>query len=118
MHRELRALRLTVFVGETDSYHHRPLYNEIVQRARKAGLAGASVFHGIDGFGPSHRSHPHGALHIIEERPIMIVIIDLADRIHAFIPEINQLIRRGLIVSDPVDVVVSSDHAEEEHLPR
>jgi PII-like signaling protein len=53
MHRELQALRLTIFVGETDSYHHRPLYKEIIQRARRAGLAGASVFHGIDGFGPS-----------------------------------------------------------------
>ncbi|MGZ4619210.1 MAG: DUF190 domain-containing protein [Frankiaceae bacterium] len=118
MHRELRALRLTILVGETDSYHHRPVYHEIVQRARKAGLAGASVFHGIDGFGPSHRFHPHGPLHIVQERPIMIIIIDLADRIHAFVPEINQLITRGLIVTDPVDVVVSADHPDDEHLPR
>jgi hypothetical protein len=103
------ALRLTVFVGETDSYHHRPLYHEIVRRARKAGLAGASVFHGIDGFGPSHRTHPHGALHIIEERPVMVLIVDLAERIQEFIPEINQLITRGLVITDPVDVIAHSD---------
>ena len=49
--------RLTIFIGETDHYHRRPLYSEIVRRARQAGLAGASVFRGIEGFGASSRIH-------------------------------------------------------------
>lgn len=52
-----RARRLTVLIGENDRWHHRPLYDEIVQRARRAGLAGASVFRGIEGFGASSAIH-------------------------------------------------------------
>ena len=54
------ALRLTVLVGENDTWHHRPLYSEIVHRAHAAGLAGASVFRGIEGFGASSLSTPPG----------------------------------------------------------
>ncbi|MGZ6832952.1 MAG: DUF190 domain-containing protein [Mycobacteriaceae bacterium] len=118
MHLERRALRLTIFVGETDTYHHRPLYHKIVWRARRAGLAGASVFHGIEGFGPSHRIHGAHVLHLREERPIAIIIVDAADRIHAFISQINQLITRGLLVTDPVDVVLYTDQPDSELLHR
>jgi PII-like signaling protein len=54
------ALRLTVFVGESECWHHKPLYVEIVHRARKAGLAGASVFRGVTGYGASSRIHTAG----------------------------------------------------------
>ena len=77
-------------------------------------LAGASVFHGIEGFGPSHRIHAAHLMHLREERPIAITIIDSADRIHAFISEINELITRGLIVTDPVDVVLYTDQPDSE----
>ena len=106
------ALRLTIFIGETDSYRHRPLYNEIVRRARKAGLAGASVFHGIEGFGVSSRIHATHVLHLREERPITIVIVDAAERIRAFLPSLAEMIPSGLVTIDNVHVVHYADQSQ------
>jgi uncharacterized protein len=55
------AQRITIFIGESDRYHHRPLYTEIVHRARQRGMAGASVFRGIEGFGAASGSIPAGS---------------------------------------------------------
>ena len=71
-----RALRLTVFVGERDTWHHKPLYSEIVHRAHAAGLAGASVFRGIEGFGASSLFHTSRLLSLSEDLPIAVVLVD------------------------------------------
>lgn len=99
------ALRLTVYVGENDRVHHRPLYSEIVHRAHAAGLAGASVFRGIEGFGASSRIHTSRILSLSEDLPIAIVIIDRADKVEAFLPELEGLVAEGLVVVDEVRVV-------------
>ncbi|GAA2432598.1 DUF190 domain-containing protein [Actinomadura vinacea] len=99
------ALRLTIFVGEGDRWRHRPLYHEIVARARAAGLAGASVLRGIEGFGASSRVHTARILSLSEDLPIAIVIVDAEDRIRAFLPQLDELVRDGLVVLDPVEVV-------------
>ena len=64
------ALRLTIFVGEDDQWHHKPLYHEVVSRARKQGLAGASVMRGIEGFGASSRIHTTRILTLSDDLPI------------------------------------------------
>ncbi len=100
-----RARRLCVFVGETDQWNHRPLYAEIVHRAHKAGLAGATVLHGIEGFGASHRVHTMRLLSLAEDLPCMVVIVDSAERIEAFLPQLDEIVTEGLVVLDDVEVI-------------
>jgi PII-like signaling protein len=99
------ALRLTVYIGENDQAHHRPLYSEIVHRAHRAGLAGASVFRGLEGFGASNHIHTSRILSLSEDLPIAVVIVDAAERIRAFLPELDALVTEGLVTLDEVDVV-------------
>ena len=98
------ARRLTVIVGEDDVWHHRPLYSEIVHRAHRAGLAGASVFRGLEGFGPSRRVHTSRLLSLSEDLPVSIVIIDTAERIEEFLPQLDELVTEGIVVLDDVHV--------------
>jgi PII-like signaling protein len=99
-----QASRLTVFIGEDDQYHHKPLYAEIVQRARKAGLAGASVFRGIEGFGASSHLHTSRLLSLSQDLPLAIVIIDDEQRITEFVTQLDELIDEGLVIIDEVEV--------------
>ncbi len=99
------AKRLTVFIGESDRYHHKPLYSEIVHRAHAAGLAGASVLRGIEGFGASQQIHTTRLLSLSEDLPMMIVMVDDAERIERFALELDELITEGLVVIDEVDIV-------------
>jgi PII-like signaling protein len=100
-----RALRLTVFVGESDQWHHRPLASEIVRRARAAGLAGATVFRGVEGFGASSVVHTTRLLSLSEDLPVAVVIVDEEDRVRAFLPELDELVGEGLVVLDEVEVI-------------
>jgi PII-like signaling protein len=97
--------RLTIFIGETDRYHHKPLYSEIVKRAHRAGLAGASVFRGMEGFGASSRIHTTRILSLSEDLPMAIIIVDAPERIAGFLPQLDELITEGLVILDDVQVV-------------
>lgn len=99
------ARRLTIFIGESDSYHHHSLGTEIVQRAQQAGLAGATVLRGVEGFGASNHVHTTRILSLSNDLPIVIVIIDSAERIEAFIPQLDELITEGLVVVEDIEVV-------------
>ena len=99
------ALRLTIFIGESDRYHHHPLSHEIVTRARKSGLAGASVLRGIEGFGASSHIHTARLLSLSEDLPLAIIIVDSDERIREFLPQLDELITEGLVTIDPVEVV-------------
>ncbi len=99
------ALRLTIFVGEDDIWHHKPLYHEIVHRAHAAGLAGASVLRGIEGYGASSRVHTTRLLSLSQDLPIAIVIVDRDDRIRGFLPQLDELVTEGLVIIDPVEVI-------------
>ncbi|MFF4586314.1 DUF190 domain-containing protein [Streptomyces sp. NPDC000345] len=99
------ALRLTVFVGENDTWHRKPLYTEIVHRARAAGLAGASVFHGVEGFGASSLIHTSRLLSLSEDLPVAVVVVDTEDRVRAFLPQLDELVTEGLVVLDECHVV-------------
>lgn len=105
MRRQGPAKRLTVFIGESDHYHHKPLYAEIVHRAREAGLAGASVLRGIEGFGASQHVHTTRLLSHNENLPLVVVIIDDEERIERFARELDELITEGLVVIDDVEAV-------------
>ena len=106
------AKRLTVFIGESDHYHHHSLTAEIVDRARRAGLAGCSVFRGTAGFGATGHIHSARLLSLSEDLPIAIIVIDSADRIDAFIPELDDLITGGLVIVEDVEVIRYVGNAE------
>jgi hypothetical protein len=97
-----RALRLSIVVGESDGWHHRALYVEIVHRAHKAGLAGASVFRGIEGFGANSVIHTPHLFRLSDDLPVLIVIVDVPDRVRAFLPELDALDINGLVTLDEV----------------
>jgi uncharacterized protein len=99
------ALRLTIFIGEADRWHHRPLYTEIVHRAHAAGLAGASVLRGIEGYGASSRIHTNRLLSLSEDLPIVVVIVDAEERVRAFLQQLDELVTEGLVMVDPVEVI-------------
>lgn len=99
------ALRLTIFVGEDDQWHHRPLFTEIVHRAHARGLAGASVIRGIEGYGASSRIHTQRLLSLSEDMPVAIIIVDAEERIRDFLPELDELVTEGLAIIDPVEVI-------------
>lgn len=99
-----RACRVTIFIGDTDQYHHKPLSTEIVHRAHARGLAGASVFHGIEGFGAASHIHTSRILSLSDDLPIAIVIVDTEEKITDFLPELDDLIDEGLVIIDEVEV--------------
>lgn len=99
------AIRLSIVVGESDQWEHRPVYTEIVHRAHAAGLAGATVLHGIEGFGASSRVHTTRILSLNQDLPVVVIIVDEAQRIHDFLPQLDALIGEGLVIVDPVDVI-------------
>ncbi|MGW7528666.1 DUF190 domain-containing protein [Streptomyces sp. NPDC054783] len=100
-----RALRLTVYIGEDDTWHHKPLYSEIVHRAHAAGLAGASVFRGIEGFGASSRIHTSRLLSLSEDLPVAVVVVDTEERVRAFLPQLDELVDEGLVTLEECEVV-------------
>ncbi|WP_086849643.1 DUF190 domain-containing protein [Amycolatopsis kentuckyensis] len=99
------ATRLTIYLGEDDHWHHKPLYHEIVRRARDAGLAGASVLRGVEGYGASSLIHTTRILSLSEDLPVVIVIIDEEAKLRAFLPQLGELIGEGLVTLDQVEVV-------------
>ncbi|MEV5439388.1 DUF190 domain-containing protein [Streptomyces sp. NPDC052682] len=100
-----RALRLTAFVGANDTWHHKPLYAEIVRRAHAAGLAGASVFRGVEGFGAHSLVHTSRLLSLSEDLPVAVVIVDTEERVRAFLPQLDELVTEGLVTLDDCEVI-------------
>jgi uncharacterized protein len=107
-----RALRLTVLVTENDTWHHRPLFTEIVHRAHAAGLAGASVFRGVEGFGVSSLIHTSRLLSLSEDLPVAVVIVDTEDRVRGFLPQLDDLPDLGLVMLEDCEIVRWAGDAE------
>jgi len=99
------ALRMTIFVDQDDTWHHKPLYHEIVHRAHQAGLSGASVFRGVEGFGASSLIHTTRLLSLAGDLPVAIVIVDAPERVRAFQPQLDELVTEGLVTVDEVEVI-------------
>ena len=87
---------LRIFIGESDKYGRQPLYEWIVRKAPEFGLAGATVFRGVEGFGARSRVHTAKILRLSSDLPIVIEIVDTSDKIEQFMPIIDDAIKEGL----------------------
>jgi len=98
---------LRVFIGEADRWHGRPLYEAIVEEARKLGLAGATVWKGSMGFGAHSRMHTSKILRLSEDLPIVIEIVDAAEKIDAFVQgPLDQMVQEGLVTVERAQVIL------------
>src|ERR1041385_8441931 len=88
---------LRIFIGESDRWQGQPLYEAIVLKAREMGIAGATMLRGLMGFGAASRIHTAKILRLSEDLPIVIEIIDSAEKIIAFRPHLNEMIGGGLV---------------------
>ncbi|GAB4337207.1 MAG: DUF190 domain-containing protein [Candidatus Abyssubacteria bacterium] len=98
------ASLLRIFVGESDKRGGRPLYEVIVEEARKRGLAGATVLRGFLGFGANSRIHTAKILRLSEDLPVVIEIVDGEERIEAFLPDLDGMLEEGLVTVERVRV--------------
>jgi hypothetical protein len=97
---------LRVFVGESDRWQGHPLHEAIVARARAAGLAGATAWRGFMGFGAHSRVHTASVLRLSEDLPIVIEIVDAADKIEAFLPQLDEMVHEGLVTLERAEVIL------------
>ncbi len=96
---------LRIFIGESDRWQHRPLYEAIVLKAREAGLAGATVMRGPMGFGAKSHLHTAKILRLSMDLPIVIEIVDAAEKIEAFLPILDEMVQEGLVTLEDVRVI-------------
>lgn len=96
---------LRIFVGESDTWHGKPLYQAIVERVRGQGLAGATVVRGIEGFGADSRLHTSRILRLSEDLPIVIEIVDTPERIEAVLPALDEMVTEGMVTLERVQII-------------
>ena len=95
---------LRVFGGESDKHDGKPLYEWLVLKAREAGLAGATVLRGIEGFGAHSRLHTAKILRLSEDLPIVVEIVDSLEKIDAFMPIVDRAVIEGLATLERVKI--------------
>ena len=109
MHLPKDAVLLRIFMGESDRYQHRPLYEAIVLKARELDLAGATVLRGAMGFGKSSHLHTAKILRLSTDLPIIIEIVDSEDKVDAFLPVLDQMMGGGLVTLEKAKVIRYQD---------
>ncbi len=94
-----------VFVGEFDQWHHQPLWTALIERLRKEGFAGATVFRGIGGFGARSVLHASHILRLSEDLPVLIEIVDTEEHVERLKPILEEMITEGLVTMERVNVL-------------
>lgn len=100
------AQLLRIFIGENQKWKGRPLYEEIVKKARDRGLAGATAIRGRMGFGAKNHISTTKILRLSEDLPFVVEIVDRAEKIQAFIPEIKEMVTEGLVTLEKAQIIV------------
>ena len=99
------AVLLRIFIGESDRWHHQPLYEAIVLKARELHLAGATVLRGPMGYGKSSRLHTAKIMRLSFDLPLVIEIVDGEEKIQAFLPVLDEMMGGGLLTIEKVKVI-------------
>ena len=97
---------LRIFVGETDKWRGQPLYQAIVELARKEGMAGATAIKGFMGFGKNSHMHTAKILRLSEDLPIIIEMVDSEEKINQFLPHLDAMVKEGLVTLEKVNVIM------------
>src|SRR5512139_2791574 len=108
------AVLLRVFIGESDRWEHKPLYEAIVLKAREMHLAGATVLRGPMGFGKSSRLHTAKILRLSMDLPMVIEIVDTEEKIEGFLPVLDEMMKKGLVTLEKVRVIDYRGEADAE----
>jgi PII-like signaling protein len=96
---------LRLFIGESDTWHGKPLYQAIVERVRREGLAGATVLRGIEGFGADSHLHTSRILRLSEDLPVVIEIVDTPEQIDRVVPILDEMDGEGMLTLERVQIV-------------
>ncbi len=99
------SILLRILIGESDRWHHQPLYEAIVLKAREMHMAGATVLRGPMGFGKSSRVHTAKILRLSNDLPIIIEIVDSEEKVNGFLPVLDGMIRGGLVTMEKTKVI-------------
>ena len=94
-----------IFIGESDKWHHRPLSMAILERLRKEGFAGATVFHGVAGFGARSVLHTSHIVRLSEDLPVVIEVVDSQERVDRLIPILDEMVAEGLVTLEKARVL-------------
>jgi uncharacterized protein len=105
MHLPHEATLLRAYLGESDRWHHQPLYEAIVLKAREMHLAGATVLRGPMGFGKSSRLHTAKILRLSMDLPLVIEIVDSEENLTAFLPVLDEMMQGGFVTLEKVRVI-------------
>jgi PII-like signaling protein len=115
MHLPHEAMLLRIFIGESDRWKHQPLYEAIVLKARELHLAGATVLRGPMGFGKSSRLHTAKILRLSMDLPLVIEIVESEEKIQAFLPVLDEMMKGGLVTLEKVRVIDYRAHPDAGH---
>ena len=99
------AVLLRIFIGESDRWHHQPLYEALVLKARELHLTGATVLRGPMGFGKSSRLHTQKILRLSMDLPLVIEIVDSEEKINTFLPLLDEMMKGGLVTLEKARVI-------------
>lgn len=105
MHLPHDVMLLRIFIGESDRWHHKPLYEAIVLKAREMHMAGATVLRAPMGFGKSSRLHTAKILRLSFDLPLLIEIVDTEENINKFVPVIDEMMTGGLVTLETARVI-------------
>ena len=96
---------LRIFIGESDQWHGKPLYEGIILKAREAGLAGAPMLRGLMGYGANSRIHTAKLLRLSEDLPVIVEIVDSEEKITNFLPMIDEMVQEGLVTLEDIKII-------------
>jgi PII-like signaling protein len=88
-----------IFIGESDTWHHQPLFRALVERLRKEGFAGATVFRGIEGFGARSVIHTTHILDLSADLPVVVEVVDTEEQMAKLLPILDEMVHAGVLVT-------------------
>jgi len=101
------ATKLTIYIGDADKHGRKPLHLAIIELLHEGSISGATVVHGIEGYGVHKQIHTARILDLSGDLPVVITAVDLPEKIEAVIPKLDEMIGEGLVTTEEVQIVIS-----------